>query len=169
MMKNVIVDTNVPLTANQKADVSPKCILECVNTLKNIVRKGHIVLDDKWLIIKEYKNKLSPTGQPGVGDMFLKWVLTNYANRSRCSCVPITPLSDNPSDFLEFPKHPGLKNFDPSDRKFVAVSVSHKKHPPILQAVDSKWWGWKESLEESGVHVEFLCPEEVSGKYAEKI
>ncbi|MCP4345533.1 MAG: hypothetical protein GY795_08405 [Desulfobacterales bacterium] len=170
MVNNLsVVDTNVPLTANEKADAGPDCILECIRALQYIMEKGHIVLDDNWLIIKEYMNKLSSTGQPGLGDMFLKWVLTNQSNPSRCTCVPITPVKDNNLNFEEFPDHIGLKNFDLSDRKFVAVSIAHGEYPPILQAVDCKWWGWKSALHECGVYVEFLCPEEIARKYAEKM
>ncbi|MDM3846124.1 MAG: hypothetical protein PT116_14005 [Aphanizomenon gracile PMC638.10] len=38
--------------------------------MQEIQEQHIIVLDDTWLIINEYKNKLSPTGQPGVGDAF---------------------------------------------------------------------------------------------------
>jgi len=38
-----------------------------------------------------------------------------------------------------------------------------------LQAVDSKWWGWKEALSECGIEVIFLCPDDIAEKYAKKI
>lgn len=163
-----VVDTNVPLTANEEADATPDCVFECIKALQYIMEDGHIVLDETWLIVKEYMNKLSSTGQPGIGDMFLKWVLTNQSNPTRCTCVPITPTDDHLS-FEEFPDHPDLADFDISDRKFVAVSVAHGEYPPILQALDSKWWGWKDALDDCGICVRFLCPEEVERKYADKM
>ena len=148
-------------------------VLSNVKAIKETMENGHIVLDDNWRIIKEYMHKLSPDGQPAIGDSFLKWVLTSWSNPDRCTCVPITPLADDPYNFNEFPVHPELANFDPSDRKFVAVSASHgQRHgecPPILHAVDSKWWGWKDALGDCGIHVEFLCPEETEKKYHEKM
>jgi hypothetical protein len=162
-----IVDTNVPLSANLEADVSDECVLTCIKHLKEIMENGCIALDDQWRILGEYMHKLSSSGQPGVGDVFLKWVLTHQANQDRCTLVTITPKSD--MDFMEFPNHQELQNFDRSDRKFVAVSAAHPNHPPILQAADSKWWGWKEALAECGIEVFFLCPDEIADKYAKKM
>ena len=56
-----------------------------------------------------------------------------------------------------------------SDRKFVAVANAHPAKPPILQSTDSKWWGWKEALQEVGITVHFLCPEYVKTLSGEKI
>jgi hypothetical protein len=69
--------------------------------------------------------------------------------------VRITPKGES---YEEFPDHPGLADFDPSDRKFVAAANAHPDRPPILQATDSKWWGWSEALEACGLSVVFLCP-----------
>ncbi|NQS98393.1 MAG: hypothetical protein HQ591_08065 [candidate division Zixibacteria bacterium] len=160
-----VVDTNVPLAANKKSWVSNECVIECMRVIEVIMKRGRIVLDDKWIIIKEYMNKLSPSGQPGVGDMFLKWVLTNQFNNDRCARVAITPKIDDSTNFDEFPNHPGLIEFDPDDRKSVAVSVVHPEHPPILQATDTVWWGWKEALAECDIKVVFLCPEEIEKRY----
>jgi hypothetical protein len=35
--------------------------------------------------------------------------------------------------------------------------MTHPDHPPILQAVDSLWWKFKNALERNGVNVEFIC------------
>lgn len=163
-----VVDTNVPLAANGSSDAGDTCMLACVDSLENIIRDGHIVLDNLWLILKEYMHRLSPTGRPGVGNRFLKWVLTNQRNPQRCTLVPITPKSGSfqdgtPLDFEEFPDHPGLQDFHRWDRMFVAVSAAHAERPPILQATDSKWCGWKDALGERGIQVEFLCPKEIAG------
>ncbi len=164
-----LVDTNVPLVANHQADVSGECVLECVRRLKEIMENGCIVLDDQWKILGEYLHKLSSSGQPGVGDAFLKWVLTNQANPERCRLVAITPKPDDELDFVEFPNHAKLQDFDRSDRKFVAVSAVHPEEVPILQATDSKWWGWKEALAECGIEVIFLCSDEIAEKYTKKM
>jgi hypothetical protein len=161
-----VVDTNVPLTANGGED--PMCKLACVEALTALMRSGHIVIDDQFRIIKEYMHKLSPSGEPGIGDAFLKWVLTNQANPSRCTRVEITPKQSDPRDFEEFPSDEALAKFDPSDRKFVAVSCAHEQRPPILQATDSKWWGLREALVACGVTVHFLCPEHIQELHARK-
>jgi hypothetical protein len=164
----VVVDTNVPLCANGKSHVTAECVKICSREIKNIKEKGCIVLDDGWRIVKEYKNKLSSAGKPGVGDAFLKWVLTNMQNSKRCRMVRLTPRAGDENHFHEFPCDTGLKDFDPSDRKFVAAAAAHPEHPPVLQAADSKWWGWQKALNNAGIRVVFLCPDEIREKYDQK-
>jgi hypothetical protein len=168
--KLVVVDTNVPLVANgAEEEVSPNCVVACVDALMEILTdKRSIAIDDDWRILREYIRKLSPSDQPGVGDRFLKWVLTNQANPARCVHVSITPRSDDKEDFEEFPNEPGFKSFDRSDRKFVAVARAHPERPPILEALDSKWWGWREPLKQVGVAVMFLCEDEIQVLYERK-
>ena len=161
-----VVDTNVPLTANAGED--PQCVLACVEALRALMGSGHIVIDDNFRIIKEYMRKLSSSGQPGVGDAFLKWVLNNQANPARCTQVELTPQPHDSRDFEEFPADESLSGFDPSDRKFVAVSCAHPERPPILEATDSKWWGLREALEKCGVKVHFLCPEHIQDLHKRK-
>ena len=163
-----VVDTNVPLTANSGVD--PRCVLACVEAIRALMGSGHLVIDDKFRILREYQNKLSSTGQPGVGDAFLKWVLTNQTNPSRCTRVGLTPRQEDPRDFEEFPRDAALSGFDPSDRKFVAVSCAHPDalHPHILQATDSKWWGLRNALANRGIRVHFLCPEHIAELHQRK-
>jgi hypothetical protein len=130
---------------------------------------GRIALDTSRLILREYMRNLSSSGQPGVGDAFLKWVHRNQNNPQRCEQVRITPSGDDPPSFDEFPDHPELATFDRDDRKFVAVAAAHPDRPPILEAADSKWWGWRHALQQCGVRVMFLCPGELEAKYRERM
>ncbi len=161
-MKGSVVDTNVAVVANQDApQASPACVLACVQRLHQIMTDHEkLVIDNHWLIIAEYRANLRSSGQPGVGDAFLKWVLTNWANVDRCDTVTITPDGAN-SSFLEFPNDAGLLSFDLSDRKFVTVALAHPQRPPILQAVDSKWWRFQDDLHRNGVTVDFLCKADI--------
>jgi len=153
-----VVDTNVAVVANRRSpQASMDCILSCVESLEQMVRQGQVVLDDRWAILSEYMRYLSRTGQPGVGDAFLKWILTNLGNRDRCELVSITPVDGDSGSFHEFPMDPALANFDPSDRKFVAVARAHSSNPPILQAVDWEWWTYRDLLKSHGVEIRFLC------------
>jgi len=160
----LIVDTNVPVVANG-ASISPQaapgCVRACVSRLRDIQLHHVLILDDGWHILKEYMRELASSGQPGVGDAFLKWVLTNRANPQRCEIVHITPRNGgrDPVTFVEFPEDDALAGFHRKDRKFVAASVSHPERPPILNAVDTDWWNYRMALERHGVRVEFLCPE----------
>ena len=156
-----LVDTNVALVANRKADqASPQCVIAATRFLTDLQTKGRIVIDNAWLILNEYKHKLNPTGQPGVGDAFLRWVLTNQRNPKHCRQITITTLDEK--HFAEFPHDdPVLADFDPSDRKFVAVAIADAMHPPIYNAVDSDWSkpGIATALARYDVRVEQLCPD----------
>ena len=159
----VIVDTNVAVVANGKSEqASGDCEVSCIDKLLEITGgKSKLALDDQRRIIEEYQNKLNPDGQPGVGDAFLKWVEINWANPNRCVRVPITPIENSETDFKEFPDDPELQKFDPDDRKFIAVALAHSKKPPILQAVDSQWWDFRDALSRHGVTVEFICENDI--------
>lgn len=167
-----VVDTNVAKTANlatvwdQEADATFDCILACIEAIQHVVTKRALVIDASDEIFDEYRQQLSLKGQPGLGDYFMKWVHDNRWNLPQEDRVAIT---DDGDSYAEFPSHPQLRDFDKSDRKFIAVANAHKDKPPILQATDSKWWGWRQALAEVGIHVQFLCPEYAKTKFAEKI
>jgi hypothetical protein len=156
---HVVIDTNVLVVANARncEQASQNCILACVFRLRQIQQEGIVVLDSKWQILNEYKKNVNSSGQPGVGDAFLGWVLTNLANPKHCETVDITPTETD--NFAEFPQDPSLANFDPADRKFVAVALTHPTKPLVLEAVDSDWRENYQALHKFGVKVEFLCPE----------
>lgn len=172
MPKICVVDTNVPKTANlatkpsEDSEMSDVCILACVNAIEDIISKKAVVIDDGDEIFHEYRQQLSMKGQPGVGDKFMKWVHDHRWSLPESQRVTITKNEDS---YDEFPHHEYLENFDPSDRKFVAVAHAHPHKPPIIEATDSKWWGWKKPLEETGINVRFLCQEYIENKYTKKI
>src|SRR5690606_35406228 len=123
---------------------------------------------DGGLIVDEYRSNLSAAGQPGPGDEFLKWLLTNEWSGKHVTRVPIT-RADEPHGYAELPLPPDGVTYDHSDRKFLAVAAAHPEHPVILQAFDSKWWGWQDALAEIGVSIRFLCPDAIAEKHAEKM
>ena len=127
---------------------------------------GKIVLDEGYRILSEYQDNLRSDGQPGAGDAFLKWVYDNQWNPQRCDRVHITP-TDEGTSFVEFPNDPDLTGFDLSDRMFVAAARAHPDSPPILNAVDTDWWIFRNALRRNGVTVEFLCETDVR-KMAER-
>ena len=154
----VVVDTNVPIVANGKADhAGPECEEACIQALMKIRTKRRLLLDDKDCIIQEYRKRLSPSGQPGPGDAFFKWLWENQANPQHCRSVPVTEHDER--GFEEFPDDPRLSSFDRDDRKFVAVALASQTGPQVLNAADTDWWHDRQALEENGVVVVFLCPE----------
>jgi hypothetical protein len=159
----VIVDTNVPLVANGRADqASEDCVETCIDILMQITGgEVKLALDDQRRIVAEYRNKLNPDGFPGVGDAFLKWVEINWVNPQQCDLVSITPIDGLETNFQEFPTDPALADFDPDDRKFIAVALTHSEKPPILQAVDSEWWNYRDALHRNGVTIDFICEDDI--------
>jgi len=152
-----VIDTNVLIVANNRESpqASYECIISCIKWLQSFEKSGILVIDNNWLIIKEYQNKVNSSGQPGVGDAFLKWILLNRSNPHRCEKVQITQIAEY--EFKEFPKSESLQKFDLSDRKFVAVALTHPQRPLIVNAVDSDWYIHKDPLSEHGIEIEFLC------------
>jgi hypothetical protein len=170
--KKCLIDTNVPKNANLALNPTTvpiemqQCVLACIEAVEFVTKKGKLVIDAGNEIYDEYRHNLSMRGQPGVGDGFMKWVHDHRWNPEKTDRIPITKDGDS---YKEFPQHDCLLDFDPSDRKFVTVAHVHKKKPPILEATDSKWWGWKEALEQVGIKVKFVCPKYIEKKYLEKM
>ncbi len=151
-----LVDVNVAIVANgQSPQADVDCLVACVDALMQIQRTGGIVLDDRRLILSEYQRYLRPSGQPGLGDAFMRWVWENQGVPARCEQVSITPLEGT---FQEFPADPDLAGFDPSDRKYVAAALQSQRNPTILNAVDPDWWQHREALLRNGIRLRFLCP-----------
>jgi len=164
-----VVDTNVAVAADRRATAGSGCVRACIAALREIIDgKRTIVIDDGGEIVREYRNNLYTQGQPGIGAAFLKWIWDFEHNSKHCDRVKITRKQDPADDFEEFPSHDGLKQFDLADRKFVAVSAKHPARPTILEATDTKWWGWKDALAECGIRVHFLCEAEIAERYKQK-
>lgn len=162
--EQVIVDTNVPICANGLSDqVGADCVIACVERLLQITEEGMLVLDASGEVFQEYQHYLAYSGQPGVGDVFFRWLFQNQGNRTRVRHVSIT--RDLPNDtYMEFPHDPDLDGFDRSDRKFVAVAIAAgaKRRPTISNATDGDWVEFAEPLGRHGVRIEQLCPEHQS-------
>jgi hypothetical protein len=164
-----VVDTNVATTANSANPGAPiSCVAASARALRDVMVNGHVFVDDGGRIVAEYRANLSARGQPGPGDVFLKWLLTHEWSAERVTRVLITPREDDEEDFVELPRPPKGTVYDRSDRKFLAVAAAHPEHPHILQSFDSKWWGWRKALALVGVTIHFLCEKDISKKHAKK-
>ena len=170
-MDAVIVDTNVIVIANDTDDERADCRDRCQDRLEQIYDQlEKVVIDDSWRILGEYENNVNPNaGKKGVGDIFVKRLLQNLRNPEICAMVSITPLAENGTDFEEFPDDPALSNFDPDDRKFIAVALVyenvHQQKATLLQASDSQWYGFREELVRNGLNVDFICDEYIRYLY----
>lgn len=159
-MSAVVIDTNVLLVADGKAgQMTSLCAAQCAHRLEAVRTGGIVVLDQSWLILNEYQNKLNASGRPPTpGNLFLEWLLSNRCNSARVAHVVITPTNAEKTEFVEFPPDSALvSSFDPADRKFVAVAYAHHDKPPIVECADSKWLGWEAALLRHGIRLEVLC------------
>ena len=93
MRSAVVVDTNVPVVANRKADhAGPECVLRCTERLEAVRNREIILLDEPGLIMTEYTLHLSRSGQPGVGDIFMKLVSVEDAMRDGDTQIELAQL-----------------------------------------------------------------------------
>lgn len=167
MRSPIVIDTNVLLAANQMhPDISSDCVAACASRLRDIQVNYLTVIDDQFRILSEYQKKSSPRNGKGVGDVFLKWLLQNSANKNVCAQVSLTETNED--EYLEFPDKKLESQFDKSDRKFVAVASVHPDKPKILQATDCKWLDWHGKLRELGIEIEFLCIDDICEFYRRK-
>jgi hypothetical protein len=150
-----VVDTNVLIVANGRQGEPVACRAACSQALVDIQHMGTLVIDDASRILDEYRRHCSLKGQPGMGDKFIKWVYDSIAKTDLLCQVAINETNGS---FTDFPESEKLRQFDPSDRKFVAVSVAHGKRPPILHATDRGWPRFAKALGEHGISVTSLCP-----------
>jgi hypothetical protein len=165
-----VVDTNVPIVANEKSPQADDSLVEkCIDALLELTRSGGLVLDDGGLIFEEYRQNLSLSGQPGTGDAFMKWVHDHQWLEELCERRTITSLGNDPRGFGEFPLAAALANFEARDRKFVAVANAGNPKRPILEAVDFKWWGWKDALAAEGIEVAFIDDDAAEAGYQEHL
>ena len=158
----VIVDTNVAWVASGKSEqASEDCVATCVERLEQINNdEMKLALDRERRIIDEYQ-RLEQTGRFNIGYQFYKWVEMNWTNSERCDLVEIKPVDGSEIEFEKFPDDSELVDFDPDDRKFIAVVCAHEDNPPIRQAVDGKWRDFLDALHENGVTVEYLCEDDM--------
>jgi hypothetical protein len=147
--------------------VSPACVANCAQALLKIKNEGKIALDDARQILSEYHGYAKPkNAQPEPGDAFMKWLLQNIANKDRCDLITIADHAQR--GFESFPDDDRLNEFDPSDRKFVAVAAAHPGRPPILQAADCKWLNWVAALLDHNIAVTLVCDADIRRFYQNK-
>lgn len=162
MTRAAVVDTNVGVVANgDQPQASFECVADCVRRLTSVTEgRVQLVVDDSFEIVAEYQKHLSRSGEPGVGDVFMKWVHDHQYTIGRCIRVCI---SEHPErGYHEFPDDMALSGFDPSDRKFAAAAVVSPTPAPVWNAVDSDWWDFERALRRNGIEVEHVCESKVA-------
>ena len=153
MADKFVIDTNVGISANGRNTHAPlRCQLACSDFLA-MCRTLHIALDNQNLIMTEYEKYFYYKGEPGVGDMFFKYLHDNQHASDKIQRVKITPINSDNRGFEELPEN----QVDPSDRKFLATAIVAKA--AIVNATDSDWKEQSILLQELYIEVKQLCPE----------
>jgi len=153
----VVVETNVSIAANGRdTHASLACQFTCVEFLEKLVSsqsRDQVLLDEQGLIFDEYKRHLNYKGQPGVGDMFFKYLHDHMYLDGKVRLVAITPLADEARGFAELPANP----VDKSDRKFLVTALVGKGR--VFNALDTDWHEQAAFIAALGVKVKQICPE----------
>ena len=151
------MDTNVAVAANgRNTHASPACQYVCVDFLARLVLempRTRIVLDKLGLIFAEYSGHLTYRGQPGVGDMFFKYLHDHMHLDKKVELVPINQNTDEARGFDELPEN----LLDKDDRKFLAAAIVAKAD--VINALDTDWYEKATFVASMGVSVRQLCPE----------
>ena len=165
-----ILDANVPAKASYiLSDCKPEeldMVNACIEFIHDFINTpdSKVVLDMDWEIISEYERNILETD---MGKQFKKWL---YTYISRMDVVnDMIKLETENGRYCAFPDDAALQEFDSSDRKFIALALSHCETPPIIQAADGKWLGFTEKLSEYGIQIEYLDMSYVISKYDKKI
>lgn len=159
-MNDVIIDTNVMMVANhQHAGATGACVDACVAFLIQVRSKRVVLLDSADQVRIEYANALSQGRPYQLGAQFLMHIYQNQFNEKHVRRIDleVTPGGE----YLAFPVTAELKTFDPSDRKFAALSKV--TGVPVTNAVDSDWALSLAALEAGGIRVTFLCGADPKG------
>ena len=71
--------------------------------------------------------------------------------------------------YVPYPEDIELKKFDNPDKKFISVAYGFEQRIPIVEAIDSKWWGIREPLKRHGIDLIFIDEEYIKAKYKKKM
>ena len=160
-MSEVVVDTNVWVMPEAR-DTEPsrvECAEVCRQWLSELRTSNRsLVVDEQWAIMREYRDNIPKSG---FADRLLREL---QKQAGRIIWVAIQFESDGQTAIL--PSALGLQNFDPSDRKFVAVALARDPHSPIYNAADPDWRQHTRLILAAGLTVVELCPNAL--KYNER-
>ncbi|QOT70150.1 hypothetical protein H5V43_08140 [Sphingobium fuliginis] len=158
-----VVDENVLVVANDLTkeslglptnfpDASEECRISCAEYLRDIAENGRIILDSESEYFDKYRNHASFSGQPGVGDMFLRMVYERGYVSSWATRITIRDEKGYllPDSFTSSP-------FDNDDYLWVAGAYNATSAAEIANACDSDYDECEDDLNALGVRVNQLC------------
>jgi hypothetical protein len=133
-----IIDTNVLIAANgHSPQVSAGGVERCQKFVNSLFVNTLISIDSNNEIFDEYFRHMNFSGQPGIGDSFVKYLFDRQADITICETVEV--IREAKHHYRVLSDKPDLLDFDKSDLKFIAVHLLSKYHSPIVDACDSDW------------------------------
>lgn len=167
-MTRKILDTNVIIHAHEtkSPQTSDVCKELCIHLLFRCMAEDFQIVIDTGKhgsdVLREYQNNLRYYGG-SYGELFLRWLINNITDEKHVFEVPLVQ-GLHEDEYEEFPKDSGLDDFDPRDRKFVALAVAHylyeEQIAPIVQSADTKWNKFTPVFSKYHVEIDFICETE---------
>jgi hypothetical protein len=148
-----IIDTNVFIAANGRhsPQVSARGVEKCQEFVNGLFDNALVSIDSNNEIFHEYFSHMDFSGQPGVGDGFVKYLFDHQADSEICEIVEL--IRDEKCFYQVFSDKPDLLGFDKSDLKFIAVHLLSTYRSPIANACDSDWAENKVLLDSRNIQV----------------
>ena len=170
MGDKVILDTNVPTEAAMAPDLCQRSKLviqgKCMEYIYGLIKgKTKLVLDADYEIIGEYRRNIDKSSNMGI--LFLKWLDQYLGTISMDDLLKLEKNAEG--EYIFFPLDENTKDFDPSDRKFIALANLHPQKPPVVEGTDGKWWGYVSAFKKYGIRIHFLDEEYAQMIYTKKI
>lgn len=160
-----VIDTNVPLVAKFSRDRPRELLDACEEILEEILEgRLTVVTDADGEIVEEYMHQLSLSGQPSLGDAFVKYVHDHRFTWEEAVRPDIQPDSVDEHSYAVLGGDDA--EIDPSDRKFVAAAKV--AGVPVVQGTDTKWLDWGPVLGRHGVQVIYAHESSIRDAYREK-
>ena len=170
-MGRIILDTNVPAKAAVSPNACPMEELElqraCMEYIRmlTVEQDKKLVLDLDYEILKEYQNNVCKDSS--MGKLFFRWLYNYYATILPQDHIKLK--KDESGQYIDYPYDEDTKEFDESDKKFVALANAHFERPPIIEAADGKWLGYVKAFAKYGIHIKFLDIDYAQKMYEQKI
>lgn len=155
-----VVDTNVWVNMDKlppESESERQCILACIEwgaAFNRGTDDDQIAVDNEWKILTEYRRNIKPGG---LAERYLNTILSKPITR-----LKLIEIEFDDDGYAVLPDKDLID--DPSDRKFVAVSLAFQPPAPIINATDTDWAKSRTKLNVVGVYVEELCPKYISEK-----
>jgi len=154
-----IVDTNIFIAANGKADqLTEADINKCKLFVASLFDNTVISLDLQGEIFKEYFDHVNRSGQPNIGDVFVKYLWDRQCDKTICEMVDIK--KDKNGIYKQLRNKSDLLKFDLNDLKFIAVHLGSKNSVIICNACDSDWAENKMLLKKHDINVYEILQDE---------